>query len=288
MGRGTPGLRPLVVGIGWVVVCVASCDRGPPEPTPDEVATEVRERVASVLDRSLERIQARADSLDEILEPVPFLVPAERAALRRYLQGEHLARARALGVRPADRTERERMLSEGRLVVLADSTEHWVLRRARRSTSVVTPSTRALLVLLGERFQARMVELGLPRYRLEITSAFRTAEDQAALRANNPNAAAGTSAHEFGTTVDVSYRAFSAPAESPLEWTLPEPWLEPGLRIVADRMLERVAGRRSGELQAILGGVLREMQDEGLVLVTLEEQQPVFHLTVDADLPLAG
>jgi hypothetical protein len=248
------------------------------------VAAEVREGVAAALDRSFERIQAYGDSLDDILQPVPFLVPAERAALRRYLQAEHLARARALSVRPADQTERERMVADGRLVILADSTEHWVLRRPGRSTALVTPSTRVLLSLLGERFQQRLVEMGLPEFRLEITSTFRTAEDQAALRTRNPNAAAGTSAHEYGTTVDVSYRAFAAPAESGLEWAPSEPWLEPYLRAVAEGITERVAGRRSGELQTILGGVLRRMQDEGLVMVTLEEQQPVFHLTVADDL----
>jgi hypothetical protein len=267
-----------------VAALLTACDRSPPEPSAEEVAAVVRERVGSVLDRSLDRIQAYSDSLDEILQPVPFLVPAERAALRRYLQAEHLTRARALGVRPADRTEQERMVADGRLVVLADSTEHWVLRRPGRSTAVVTPSTRVLLALIGERFQQRLEAMGLPAYRFEITSVFRTAEDQAALRIRNPNAAAGTSTHEFGTTVDVSYRAFSAPAEARLEWAPAEPWLEPYLRVVADRMTERVAGRRSGELQAILGGVLRQMQDEGLVMVTLEEQQPVYHLTVADDL----
>ena len=44
--------------------------------------------------------------------------------------------------------------------------------------------------------------------------------------------------------------------------------------------LERVAARYSRELQKILGDVLREMQSEGLVMVTLERQQPVYHLTV--------
>lgn len=34
------------------------------------------------------------------------------------------------------------------------------------------------------------------------------------------------------------------------------------------------------ELRAILGHVLREMQDEGLVMVTYEVLQPVYHMTV--------
>ena len=43
---------------------------------------------------------------------------------------------------------------------------------------------------------------------------------------------------------------------------------------------EAVAARRSRELQAVLGRVILEMQSEGNVLVTLERQQTVFHLTV--------
>ena len=45
-------------------------------------------------------------------------------------------------------------------------------------------------------------------------------------------------------------------------------------------MLEAAAARKSRELMAILGEVLREMQDEGAVYVTLDRQQPVFHITV--------
>jgi len=42
--------------------------------------------------------------------------------------------------------------------------------------------------------------------------------------------------------------------------------------------------RKSRELQKILGDVLREAQDEGIVLVTLERLQPVYHVTVAREL----
>ena len=44
--------------------------------------------------------------------------------------------------------------------------------------------------------------------------------------------------------------------------------------------LERMAARYSRELQAVLGEVLREMQAAGEVMVTLERQQPVYHITL--------
>jgi len=270
----------------WSLV-VSSCDRTPPGPTPEETAERVRQEVAAVLDRSFAEVRAQADEMDDILQPVPLMLPSERTALRRYLQAQHLARARALGVRPANGEELERMLADGRLVVLTDSTEHWITRGLGGSMPLVTPSARALLELLGERFHGRLAEMGLPPFRFEITSVFRTAETQARLRERNANAAAGTSTHEFGTTVDVSYAAFTAPEDIPLGMaSSSEPWLAPYLELFARGLAERVAGRRSGELKAIFGAVLREMQSEGLVLVILEEQQPVFHLTVAEDVSI--
>ncbi|MFW6202185.1 MAG: DUF5715 family protein, partial [Gemmatimonadota bacterium] len=72
-------------------------------------------------------------------------------------------------------------------------------------------------------------------------------------------------------------------------WSLPvrfdpgpvaEPWLRPHLERVEAVMLERVAARRTREIQTIFAEVLREMQAEGDVLVTLERRQPVYHITV--------
>jgi hypothetical protein len=114
--------------------------------------------------------------------------------------------------------------------------------------------------------------MGAPPYRLEVTSVLRTPEGQAALRETNPNAASGVSTHEFGTSLDVAYSGYAAPGSA----TAPQ---DPAERITA-LALERVAARYSRELQKVLGDVLREMQSEGLVMVTLERQQPVYHLTV--------
>ncbi|NIP78142.1 MAG: hypothetical protein GWM90_02620 [Gemmatimonadetes bacterium] len=49
---------------------------------------------------------------------------------------------------------------------------------------------------------------------------------------------------------------------------------------MARAVLERVAARKSRELKAILGGVMESAQSRGEVLVTLERQQPVYHITV--------
>lgn len=288
--RWRPGAtrrRPVTTcAVAILLVALYGCQEAAPPPVdPAEMEARVTERAARVLDANLAGLAAVTDSLDDILQPVAFLTPGEEAALRRYLQTQQLARARTLGARPADEAALDSLVAAGRLVELPDTTRYWVVRASRRSAAVVVPSVEILLTRVGERFHARLAEMGLPPWRMEISSILRTAGDQAALRRSNPNAAAGVSTHEFGTTLDVIYSAFTAPADPMVAFDAEgAEWLDPRLRWISDVAAERVAGRRSGELKAILGRVLREMQDEGLVMVTLERQQPVFHMTVAREL----
>jgi hypothetical protein len=237
-------------------------------------------RSREILETALLAITARADSVDDALQPMPLLTPGQESALRQYGNAEQLARARALGVRPADSAATVRAIADGTLVELEDSTAYWVVRELDHSVPFVTPGTRALLQEIGERFQERIGALDLPPYRLEVTSVLRTAESQADLRTTNPNAAAGTSTHEYGTTLDLAYSSYAAPADAyPVDHEGP-PWLGVYLDRIAAAVLEAAAARKSRELQAILGEELRRLQDAGAVMVTLERQQPVYHITV--------
>jgi uncharacterized protein YcbK (DUF882 family) len=242
----------------------------------------LRSEVEAALDRGFQSILARTDSMDEALRPIALLTGQQESRLRSYLNEQQLERARALGVpRASSAEELARLQSEGRLVLLEDSTELWIVRDLDHSVPLLTPDARAMLTELAERFQAALERHGLPALRLEVTSALRTAETQARLRESNPNAASGVSTHEYGTTLDVAYSGFAAPANVE-DWVeIGEAgWLRPHLTRVADALARSVAARRSRELQAILGEVLLEMQDEGKVMVTLEHAQPVFHMTV--------
>jgi hypothetical protein len=234
-----------------------------------------------VLAANLDRILAHADSIESALRPVALLTTAQARAFDRYRNDDHLAVARRLGVpQPVSADARERLLAAGRLVRLEDS-RYWTVRGLDYSTALVTPDVEALLTEIGERFHARLAALGLPPLRLEVTSVLRTAEDQASLRRVNPNAARGESTHMYGTTVDVAYSSFRPPLEPVLELDTAEaPWLEPHLRRMENAATEAGAARMSRELQAELGQVLREMQAEGKVMVTMEVRQPVFHMTV--------
>lgn len=249
-------------------------------PVPRSSADTPEEAVAeAALARLLPQIEAHADSIYERLRPVAFLRTAEARGLRRYLNPQQLARARALGVRVDDQNALARYEADGRLVALDQETPYWVVADLDFSEPYVTPDARALLEEIGTRFQAALAERGLPPLRPVVASALRTPRSQSALRRENDNAARGTSTHEFGTTVDLSYAEFAAPEAAAFGGEA-----DGDERRLVERVerlaVERAAARKSGELKAILGRVLLEMQEEGKVMVMLEERQPVFHLTV--------
>lgn len=220
------------------------------------------------------RIEAAADSLRAAFGQASVLTPREVAELRFDVNATQIATARRLGRRVSNEAEMERLRRSGRLVALEDSTEHWIVRRMEHASPYVTPDAAAMLVELGRRFHARLDSAGLPRYRMRITSALRTDADQAALRRVNANASQIVSAHEFGTTVDVSHERFAVPAR-PLAAGGAQPL--PELEV---EMLEEVGQEHSRVLQAELGRAIWEMRQEGGLHVMMEDAQPVYHMTV--------
>ena len=189
----------------------------------------------------------------------------EVAELRQDVNAEQVATARRLGIRAGGEAAIDGLTRRGRLVALGDSTAYWVLRDMDHSVPFVTPDTRAMLVELGRRFHARLDSLGLPRYRMKVTSALRTDETQAELRRTNSYASRTTSAHEFGTTVDVSHERFAVPAD----------------RVEGEtEMLETVGKEHAKVLQAELGRAIAGLRDERALHVMMENMQPVYHMTI--------
>jgi hypothetical protein len=233
------------------------------------------------------RLAARADSVDTLLRRVPALNGTELGNLRRDVNAVHTSRAQALGVRV--RAEVDPHVEAGRLVPLEQNTRYWQVDSLDYSVPFVTPSKHALLVEIGERFQARLDSVGLPPYRMIVTSVLRTPDMQARLRRSNPNAAAGVSSHEFGTTVDLAYRRFAPPARpvDPAEFGVPTQ-MQPELQVLSDSLMFETARLRGAEMQAVLGRVLLEMRREGKVLVIMERAQTVYHTTVARRLEPAG
>jgi hypothetical protein len=270
--RTLPLLFLLFTSCGWI------------EREREEAAEAARQETLAEIQRILTQTTRRADRLahaaDRILSPLPVMTRQEEEGLRRFLGEAHVRRARALGVRAAHEEEVDSLVAAGRLIQLEDSTSHWIVRPGD-SPAYVVPSVRALLRVLGTRFQERLSEMDVPPYRMEITSAMRTTERQAELRRSNANAAVGVSSHEFGTTVDLSYAAFAPPSDPPGDVLAGVPTeLVPHLERFTSLAFESVSARKSRELGAIFSQVLLEAQAEGLALVIYERQQTVYHLTV--------
>jgi hypothetical protein len=219
-----------------------------------------------------ERIADAEASLRAAFARVEVLSPREVAELRFDVNATQIASARRLGTRVASDAERDRLARAGRLVALRDSTAHWILRRMEHSAPYATPDAEAMLAELGRRFHARLDAAGLPRYRMRVTSALRTDREQAELRRTNANASRIVSAHEFGTTVDVSHERFAVPAGA---------WEAAGGVLPAREaeVLEEVGKEHARALQAELGRAIWELRQEGALHVMMEDAQPVYHMT---------
>ncbi|MFN3596214.1 MAG: DUF5715 family protein [Rubricoccaceae bacterium] len=260
----------LAAALGWVAR--GALPSAPPGPDPPAHAPDVS---ASALDS----LEARLDRLRGRLVRVEPPAPEDEAALRRPRTPPytlHLARADSLGVPPVrDEADVEAHVQAGRLVPLGD-TERYVVRVLEHSKPFATPRTRAMLDEIGRRFRDSLAARGLPPYRLVVTSGLRTADLQADLTRTNRNAIAGTSSHEYGTSIDLVYTRYAFlhdPADVP-----------PGGDAVQRLYLRSVADMGAAHWQhlyGVLARVLRQMQREGRVLVLLEAEQPVFHLTLD-------
>ena len=121
------------------------------------------------------------------------------------------------------------------------------------SVPYLTPAAAELLKEIGRDFQARTLEMGMPKCRIVVTSVLRTREDVRRLKRVNGNVSEN-SAHCYGTTFDISYFRFRT-----CGWVSRD--------VYDDRLVE------------ILADVLTEKRKEGLCYVRFEKKQHCFHIT---------
>ena len=198
--------------------------------------------------------------------------------------------AQSLGVEPPDtRAQADSLARAGRLVRIETDSLYTVLPMDS-SVPYLTPSAAAALDSIAVRFREWLERRDLPPFRFAVSSGLRSAEDQAALRGGNVNAASGRSSHEYATTYDVTY---NPTRYSPAPDALPPPprvdprvpsFLEDRVRasLVAEQSaaLDRLAADYPSRLTAALGRALIDLEDEGILVVVRERRQPVYHITV--------
>ena len=237
-----------------------------------------------------------AAAAEAAFERIPLLTDDEIALLRRSRNARHVSTAQALGVEPP-RTRAEADSLVGALdLVRVETNALYTVLPARRSVPYLTPSAAASLDSIAVRFRARLAAEGLPPFRFAVSSGWRTAEDQAALRGVNANAAAGRSSHEYATTYDITYNPTRySPAPDALP---PPPRVDPRVPgflrgtvragVVAEQRaaLDRLAADYPSRLTAALGRALIDLEDAGVLVTVRERRQPVYHTTVAR--PLVG
>lgn len=124
--------------------------------------------------------------------------------------------------------------------------------RLTHSYPYLVPEAAELLNEIGRRFNAALQERGGGDYRIKVTSVTRTPATVKRLRKVNVNAT-GESAHQYGTTFDISYSRF---------------------------ICDSISVNRSFEdLKNLLGEILYDLRQEGRCYVVFERKQSCFHVT---------
>ena len=164
----------------------------------------------------------------------------------------HLEAAKRLGVEPvASREEAEHL--KQKLVEIKD-TDYYIIDKLTHSIPYLVPEAETLLLAIGKNFRDSLVSHHAPLYKLKITSITRTREDIEKLRKRNYNSAEN-SAHEYGTTIDVSWSKYIQVDEKDA--------------VTLD----------DGELKKLLASVLRDLQKQEKCYVKHERKQGCFHIT---------
>ena len=245
----------------------------PPPPPPPRGSTP-----------ALDSLSALVSARRAAFERLPAPTSAEEGALRRPRTppySEHLEWADSLGVEPLDgEGELAGHLAAGRLVPLVD-TEFYTVRVLEHSKPFVLPRLRDELDGVGRAFQAELARQGLPPYRFTVSSALRTSDLQRDLGRSNRNATSGTSSHEYGASADiVTFRYSLQPsAVDSLQVPYADPETERAQRW-ATQWSDDLGRANWDPLFGVMARVLGERQRAGRLLVLLEAEQPVFHITV--------
>lgn len=158
--------------------------------------------------------------------------------------------ARKLGIVPVDGLASAWSVS--RPVRRITSCREYYVDNLTHSVPFLVPEAADLLKEIGSRFNDSLVARGGGDYRIKVTSVLRTARAVKRLRRRNVNATVN-SAHQYGTTFDISYSKFACDTTS--------------------------VERSQEDLKNLLAEVLKAVRDEKKCYVKYERRQGCFHIT---------
>lgn len=140
-----------------------------------------------------------------------------------------------------------------RPVVKVRSCGDYFVDTLTHSLPFLVPEAETLLRDIGRQFRDSLAARGGGDYRIKVTSLLRTPMTIAKLRRRNRNAV-DSSAHQYGTTFDISYMKFICDSKK--------------------------VPRTQSDLKGLLTEILVDMRDSGRCYVKYERKQSCFHITV--------
>lgn len=140
-----------------------------------------------------------------------------------------------------------------RPVVKVRSCGDYFVDTLTHSLPFLVPEAETLLRDIGRQFRDSLAARGGGDYRIKVTSLLRTPMTIARLRRRNRNAV-DSSAHQYGTTFDISYMKFICDSKK--------------------------VPRTQSDLKGLLTEILADMRDSGRCYVKYERKQSCFHITV--------
>lgn len=163
----------------------------------------------------------------------------------------HLADAERIGIEPISSPAQAWQVK--RPICRIRSCASYVVDNLTHSYPYLVPEAATLLEEIGSRFNDSLAARGGGSYRIKVTSLLRTSSTIKQLRRRNRNAVSA-SAHQYGTTFDISYVNF-----------------------ICDRSTS--ANRTQQDLKNLLGEILSDLRREQRCHVKYERKQGCFHIT---------
>lgn len=187
----------------------------------------------------------------EELKPIRYIGSYNRDF--NDLNDKHLEAAKKLGIKPV--ASREEAKKATRKMKEIETNDYYEVEELTHSIPFLVPEAAKLLEDIGRNFQDSLYNLNAPLYKIKVTSVTRTVEDVSKLRKRNINSSAN-SAHQYGTTFDVSWnRYIKIKEKDPLN-------------------IEKE------QLKMVLASVLRDLQRAERCYIKHERKQGCFHITV--------
>lgn len=166
--------------------------------------------------------------------------------------GLHIQAALQIGIEPINSPADAWYVK--RPLVRIRSNSRYVVGQLSHSLPYLVPEAANLLDDIGARFADSLQSRGGGDYRIKVTSVLRTPATVKRLRRINRNASA-RSAHQYGTTFDISYVNFACGASTG-------------------------RNRTQADLKNLLGEILNDLRNEQRCYVKYERRQGCFHITV--------